>query len=156
LFTEATVADRNGVLLAQVRVEGGRDGARRRLISVDTRRYPYRQFSWRDWFNGRGDHRPGEKLPPIMRTHLSSPYVSSGPGRPLFVSVSVPIRHPQRQAEVIGVLEAAIGLEQMNSWLSQTNLNADATAVLVDARGHCVLHPDRDHLPTPSDGARLF
>jgi serine/threonine protein kinase len=149
LFAEATVASRGGELLAQVRVVPSGKG--RTLVAVDPRRYPHRQFSWRDWFSGQGDHAPGTQLPPIKRTHISIPYVSSDPDRPLFLSISVPIRD---RDTVVGVLEAAVRLEEMNRWLETANIDTDGFAVLLDAGGHCVLHRDPGHVPTREEGAR--
>ncbi len=151
LFAEATVASREGKLLAQLRIVA--DGPTRRLVPVDPSRYPHRQFSWRDWFSGQGDHPPGAHLPPIRGTHVSIPYVSSAPERPMFISISAPLREG---GEVVGVLEAAVPLGQMNRWLKEANIGADGFAVLLDAGGHCVLHPDPRHVPNLEEGARTF
>jgi hypothetical protein len=157
LFTEATVADAQGKLLAQVRVVEDGAASRRKLRVLNPARYPHRQYSWRDWFSGQGDHKPGTVLPPITRPHISAPYVSSDPDRMMFISISVPIRNPdQLNGKVVGVLEGAVLLKQMNDWLDRANIDTDGFAVLFDARGHCVLHRDRSFAPTPEHGARQF
>src|SRR5207247_2303662 len=110
--------NRTGKLLAQVRVGEGPD-RRATLRALDPGRYPHRQYSWRDWFSGQGDQPPGTVLPPITRRHISAPYVSSQPDSLLFISISVPVRDPERPgSEVVGVLEGAVRLEEMNAWLN--------------------------------------
>jgi serine/threonine protein kinase len=158
LFAEATVANRKGELLAQVRLEPSGPEDAPFLRSIDPADYPHRQFSWRDWFNGQGDHRPGSVLPPITQTHISAPYVSTDREAPrMFISLSVPIRDPDRpNGPVVGVVEGAVLLTQMNAWLNEANIDTDGFAVLFDARGHCMLHRDADFAPTAEHGPRRF
>jgi hypothetical protein len=124
------------------------------LQTLDPTCYPHRQFSWRDWFNGQGDREPGQVMPPLRQTHISAPYVSSAPNHPMFISISVPIRD-QPAGEVVGVLEGAVLLEEMNAWLNSSNIGTDGFAALFDGRGHCVLHRDPSFAPTER-GPRQF
>jgi hypothetical protein len=58
----------------------------------------------------------------------------------LFVSISLPIREPAfPDAPPVGVLEAAIRMEEINHWLLAVKMR-NGFAVLVDKRRFCVLH----------------
>src|SRR5262249_6583785 len=133
-FSEATVSDRDGVILAVVRDNDGEPTA------VE----PYRKFahySWRDWFNGGGD-RPfaeGVHYAPIRGPHVSDRYVPSI-AHNLCVSLPVPIQAPAApDGEPAGVLEAAIRVQDINRWLLDVSM-AKGFPVLLDNRRHCVLH----------------
>jgi hypothetical protein len=158
LFAEATVANRKGELLAQFRREAVGPKGTPFLRSVDPADHPHKQFSWRDWFSGLGDHAPGTVLPPIKQTRISAPYLSTDRTAPrLLIGVSVPIRDPERpNGKVVGVLEGAVLLTEMNAWLKVAPVDTDGFAVLFDARGHCVLHRAGDYAPTPGRGPRRF
>jgi serine/threonine protein kinase len=139
-FTEATVSSREGKVLAVARNEGGQPAA----VT------PYRKhahYTWRDWFNGRGDqpYTEGVLHAPIREPHVSDPYVSTI-DRSLFVSLSLPIRDPQDpNAEPVGVLEAAIRLEDIHRWLREVRLEK-GFAVLLDNRRYCVLHQQQERI----------
>jgi hypothetical protein len=146
-FAEATVTNRQGVVLAVVRDEGGRQ------VAVEPyRKHPH--YSWRDWFNGRGDQpfAPDRHYPPLRAPHVSDPYVSTI-DHSLFISLSLPIRDPaDAGAEPIGVLEAAIRLEDISRWLLDVRLQ-EGCAVLLDNRRYCVLH-QRQEIIEPRAGQR--
>jgi hypothetical protein len=133
-FSEATVSNRDGVILAVVRDNDGEPTA------VEPYR-KYAHYSWRDWFNGVGD-RPfaeGVHYPPLRGPHVSDPYVSTIDHN-LFVSLSVPIQDPDDpDGEPAGVLEAAIRVQDINRWLLDVNM-AKGFPVLLDNRRYCVLH----------------
>jgi hypothetical protein len=146
-FAEATVSDRQGVVLAVVRDEGGRPRA-----AEPYRKHPH--YSWRDWFNGRGDQPPDPDAhyPPVRRPHVSDPYVSTA-DHSLFVSLSLPVRDPDHpEAEPAGVLEAAIRLQDINRWLLDVRLEGGC-AVLLDNRRYCVLHQQQERIE-PRAGER--
>jgi hypothetical protein len=133
-FSEVTVSDTDGVILAVVKDDNGEPRA------VEPYR-KYSHYSWRDWFSGGGD-RPfseGKHYAPIRAPHVSDPYVSSI-DRNLFVSLSVPVHDPDDpDGEPVGVLEAAIRVQDINRWLLDVNM-AKGFAVLLDNRRYCVLH----------------
>jgi serine/threonine protein kinase len=141
LFSEATVTSATGQVLAQVRVVPNARG-----VSVPR---PVKPNAF-----ARHEHSPNDRTPP-GQTHISAPYVSSAPNHPMFISISVPIRE-QPAGAVVGVLEGAVLLKEMNAWLNSSNIDADGFAVLFDSRGHCVLHRDPSFAPTPDRGARRF
>jgi hypothetical protein len=114
------------------------------------------QLSWRDWFSGQGD-RWGQRdrlHPPIRRLHLSAPYVSSIDGT-AFVSVSVPLRDPDDpKAGPVGVLEAAIDLDELNRWMRGFELASGGFLAVFDRRWHGLEHHQRDRIrPRPQQPA---
>jgi hypothetical protein len=148
LFAEATVADTAGKVQAMVQVHGPRAGpVPAQLVAVSPARAHkvHPQFSWRDWFSGQGDQwdRRDRQHPPIQALHLSAPYVSSIDGS-AFVSVSVPLRETRdEKAKVVGVLEAALDLDELNRWLRDVELTGGGFLAIYDRRGHCLEHRDR-------------
>ena len=74
-----------------------------------------RNFSWRDYFHGRGDDRPksksGEDVHPLREPHISAPFRSTSTGR-LKVALSVPIWDREKH-EILGVLSRTIHLGEV-------------------------------------------
>jgi serine/threonine protein kinase len=157
-FAETTVTNARGELLAMVRL-GKRDEegrARAALVPMDpkTLRSPYRHVSWRDWFSGKGDRydQTDRHHPPIEALHVSDPYASALDPDGLFISISAPIR--DEGGKVIGVLEAAILMAEMGRWLREAHIARDGAVVVLDRRGHCVLHTARPYRPRLGQPAR--
>lgn len=169
-FAESTVTNGRGELLAMVRigkqvVEGR---SRTALIAIDpkTLRSPYAHFSWRDWYSGKGDRydQTTRHHPPIEAPHISAPYASALDPDGLFISISAPIREPG--GKVLGVLEAAILIAEMSRWLHEAHIARDGAVVVLDNRGHCLLHTGKPNRPklgqaarrliSPEEEARLF
>ncbi len=145
-FSEATVSDRKGKILALVK---GKNGT---LAVSDPDQVRYPNYSWRDWFSGQGDrtYQEGVYYPPIAAMHLSDPYVSTSEQN-LFISISFPLRDPAApDGPPVGVLEAAIKLDEISHWLLDVQMK-NGHAVLLDRRRYCVLHPDRKILPHPGE-----
>jgi eukaryotic-like serine/threonine-protein kinase len=142
-FSQATVTNRKGRIMAIVDVKKGEVQPPRDPSTVH-----FPQYSWRDWFSGEGDQwneagRPDALLhPPIAEPHVSDPYVSTG-NPDLFVSLSLPIRNPDpaEPQDVVGVLEAAVKTNDINQWLLSVKMEG-GFAVLLDKRHFCVLHQD--------------
>jgi hypothetical protein len=116
-------------------------------------------FAWRDWFNGQGDDfgpdKGQKKYAPIRKTHFSQPFVRRLVPEPeLAIGISTPIFAPGNRREVVGVLYTPVRLHDIDSWFDQVKIK-DGYAVLVDARGHCLRHPDRQRiLPGPNENPR--
>jgi eukaryotic-like serine/threonine-protein kinase len=149
-FTEATVSNADGVILAVVQ-----DGNGRPAPVPPYRKRP--QYSWRDWFSGTGD-RWGETdrhHPPICDVHISDPYVSSI-DKNMFISISVPVRVPESEpwSDPVGVLEAAIKLDDVNQWLREVRMKNAGSIVLLDRRRYVVMHREENRdaiLPRKAD-----
>jgi hypothetical protein len=113
-----------------------------------------RNWSWRDWFNGRGDHHDGKdrRYPPVDRPHISQPFVGKTKERRKGVVLSAPVFDPSSSTSepaILGVLALTIELEKIDHWLSSVRLN-DGFAVLFDHRYHCLLHDRQDRItPRP-------
>jgi serine/threonine protein kinase len=105
-------------------------------------------FAWRDWFNGEGDDLgPGKgKKPyaPIRKTHFSQPFVRRSVPE-LAIGISTPIFAPGQQGAVVGVLYTPVRLHDIDSWLDRVQIK-DGYAVLVDGRGHCLRHPNKQRI----------
>jgi hypothetical protein len=111
-------------------------------------------FAWRDWFNGKGDdfgpNKAQKKHAPIRKTHFSQPFVRRLVPE-LAIGISTPIFAPENRREVVGVLYTPVRLHDIDSWFDQVKIK-DGYAVLVDARGHCLRHPDKQSiLPKPDE-----
>src|SRR5262249_24212084 len=117
------------------------------------------QLSWRDWFSGNGDRwEQRDKVHlPIRRPHLSAPYVSSIDGA-AYLSLSVPIRDPDhRGAAPVGVLEAALDLDELNRWMRGFDLTGGGFLAGSARRWYCLEHPARDRIrPHPEQGPRAW
>jgi hypothetical protein len=129
-----------------------------KAIDPHTRNARFAQYSWRDWFSGKGDrYKEADRLhPPIAAPHISDPYVSSMAADGLFISFSVPILDPKHPEARAGVLEAAVRLQELSSWLQQARIGRHGFVVLLDGRGHCVLHADPAFQPEFGKPARRF
>jgi hypothetical protein len=120
-----------------------------------------RNFAWRDWFNGKGDDFGPDKgkreYAPIRATHFSQPFVRRLVPEPeLGIGISTPVFAPGKQGEVVGVLYTPVRLHDIDSWLDGVNIK-DGYVVLVDSRGYCLRHPDRQRiLPVPDENPRRW
>ncbi len=153
-FAETTVSTHDGRVIALVR-----EGAQGRLdvVPPERRKSQFAQFSWRDWFSGRGDRwdEIDRQHPPIRAPHVSDPYVSSLDGS-MFVSVSVPIRDPKDAgAEPVGVLEGAVKIDELNAWLRVVP-TANGFPVLLNKRGQYLMHRSERIRPPQRGGPPHF
>jgi hypothetical protein len=111
-------------------------------------------LAWRDWFNGQGDDfgptRGKKQYAPIRKPHFSQPFVRRLVPE-LAIGISTPVFAPGNRREVVGVLYTPVRLHDIDSWLDQVKIK-DGCAVLVDGRGHCLRHPNRQRiLPKPDE-----
>ncbi|SIN77395.1 Serine/threonine protein kinase [Singulisphaera sp. GP187] len=109
-----------------------------------------KNWSWRDWFNGQGDHLDGkdQRYLPIDRPHISQPFVSKDKDHTKGVVLSTPVFDPSSstsQPTILGVLALTIELERVENWLKSVRLN-DGFTVLFDNRYHCLLHNRQDRV----------
>jgi serine/threonine protein kinase len=112
------------------------------------------QFGWRDWFHGNGDqpNRQGDKFLPIRKTHISVPFRRLLE-KVMGIGISTPIFAPGSNSEIVGVLYTPVNLKDIYRWLDHVKIK-NGFAVLVDARGHCLLHRDQDRIqPAPREQA---
>jgi tRNA A-37 threonylcarbamoyl transferase component Bud32 len=118
-------------------------------------------FAWRDWFNGQGDDfgpaKGKKKYAPIRRTYISQPFVRRLMTKPeLAIGISTPVFALGNGLEVVGVLYTPVWLHDLDSWLDRVQIKAGC-AVLVDGRGHCLRHPNRQRiLPKPDESPRRW
>jgi len=111
-----------------------------------------KNWAWRDWFNGQGDHHheKDRPFPPIDEPHISQPFVGKTNQRSKGLVLSAPVFEPskdEQEAEprVLGVLAMTIELEKIENWLNSVQLN-DGFSVLIDSRYHCLIHKEADHI----------
>jgi hypothetical protein len=111
------------------------------------------RLAWRDWFHGAGD-RPGEEnaaLAPLRHTHVSQPFVAEDGGAAV-IGVSAPVfgaAGPGAEDKALGVLVGVVRLADLHGWLGQVDMGR-GFAVVVDDRGFCLLHRDRQRIgPRP-------
>ncbi|WP_406699595.1 serine/threonine protein kinase [Singulisphaera sp. Ch08] len=120
-----------------------------------------KNWSWRDWFNGQGDHHDGKnrRHPPIDRPHISQPFVGKTKERKKGVVLSAPVFDPSASASeptILGVLALTIELEKVETWLKSVRLN-DGFAVLFDSRYHGLLHNRQDRIsPRPDENPPVW
>jgi serine/threonine protein kinase len=157
-FAETTVSNDRGELVGMVRLAPGQPRTLTPL-APGARKTRFAHYSWRDWFSGTGDrYEEADRLhPPIRAPHVSDPYVSSMAAEDLFISISVPILDPSSpKAKPAGVLEGAVRLQELSHWLRQARIGRHGFAVLLDRRGHCVLHADPAFRPEFGKRPRRF
>jgi serine/threonine protein kinase len=101
-----------------------------------------KNFAWRDWFNGTGDHTTDKKklYEPIRKTHIAQPFVGKTSDRPRIITVSTPVMDPDDPNQVAGVLLAAIKLEDFYGWLHQATTFKHGFVVLINEHGQYILH----------------
>jgi serine/threonine protein kinase len=118
-------------------------------------------FGWRDWFHGGGDQRPGngQKFEPIRKPHISQPYFGKSRDEGMMIALSVPIvapgkalKDPQDPQEIIGVLVVGVPLQTLHRWLTGVTIE-NGFAVLLDRRGHCLLHQEKEKIAFGRDQA---
>ena len=99
-----------------------------------------RNFSYRDYFNGRGEDYPPDMIPediaPLDKPHVCNAYKSTTTGRQT-VALSVPVRN--RKGEVIAVLARSVHLGDLQERMGRLIREPDADSVhrviaLVEAR----------------------
>jgi serine/threonine protein kinase len=143
-FSEVTVTDRNGVLLAAL------EGPKKIALSMPASK-DHAHLSWRDWFSGHGDqvYDPERHYPPITARHVSDPYVSLQDNE-FSISLSVPLfTDPKNKTgDVVGVLETGIKLDEINRWLLDVQISNGFVAVL-DGRRYFVLHQRQESIRPP-------
>jgi hypothetical protein len=108
-----------------------------------------KNFSWRDWFNGRGDQSDNKEdgYESAGRTHVSQPFIGQTRQRKLLIGVSTPIFHPaaakkdDAPREIVGVLMSTIEVARLHEWLIGVEIE-HGCIVLLNERGHCLLHED--------------
>jgi hypothetical protein len=152
-FTEAAIVDRRGIVRALVKDRDGKPELAEPALE-------FAHYTWRDYFNGQGTqpYDPNKLYPPIESPHISDPYVTAS-DRYLCVSISLPIPDPDHaDAQPIGVLEAAIRVEEISQWLLEAkDAEAKWFPVLLDKRRYCVLHQEDKIKPHgPSDPPPRF
>jgi hypothetical protein len=108
-------------------------------------------FASREWFNGRGNlaDQPGQVLPPIKKTYLSQPFRRRLENE-MGVGLSTPIFAPGGRDQIVGVLYTPIRLKDLHRWLDHAEIKS-GFAVLVDSRGHCLLHGDESQISPEAD-----
>jgi hypothetical protein len=145
LFYQYWVVDRKGFARAGYPERIGQ-------VAAQVGRQP--RWAYRDWFSGKGDHpeRADDWVPPVEQVHVSQPYVSRVPGkRYLSINVTVPLRAKEPGGEVAGVLTGQIRVADLHAWLRGVNI-PDGFVVLLNARGHCLLHRDAGAI-RPEEGS---
>src|SRR5207249_1830191 len=135
-FHQYAIADRNG------RIVAGYPYPAEEIL--DGQQRP-KSWAFRDWFNGLGDQRDQEgTFEPIRKPYISQPYVSRVPGRSdLAVNVSVPL-FDEEGGRVLGVLTGQIVVNDLHTWLE--GVIPDGFVVLLNERGHCLYHQDRQSI----------
>src|SRR5260370_40644067 len=136
VFSVCAVVDQNGHILAT-------DVPKIiQLINPDM------QFRWRDWFNGQGDKADNKEHPwkPIEQTYISQPFVSTVPELGFCVNISTPIRDSGKKP--LGLLVGTIKVDDFNCWLTTIKMR-DGFAVMLNQRGHCLLHKSEKIKPDP-------
>ncbi|QEL13820.1 serine/threonine-protein kinase [Limnoglobus roseus] len=143
-----------GFIVSRVRTRDGQledrtDPSTRQLYSTD--------WSFRDYFNGKGNdyaHR-GQPHEPIRATQISYAYQSSADKRPWLIDVSTPIlANPAYggQPPVVAVLVSGFDLSKdLKDWIEappetfppEMTIASQVRSVLVNERGSWVWHEDR-------------
>jgi hypothetical protein len=102
-------------------------------------------FSWRDWYHGQGDQRPGalNVLPPLRDMHISQPFMPKNPTPQLSVSVTAPVfSGPAKNGEVLGMLVGMMKVSTLSTWLRGV-VKQERFAAVYNERGQCLLHKPR-------------
>jgi hypothetical protein len=136
VFSLCAVVDQNGHILATD------------VPKISQLINPDMQFRWRDWFNGQGDKADNKEHPwkPIEQTYISQPFVSTVPELGFCVNISTPIRDSGKKP--LGLLVGTIKVDDFNCWLTTIQMK-DGFAVMLNQRGHCLLHPSEKIKPDP-------
>jgi eukaryotic-like serine/threonine-protein kinase len=109
--------------------------------------FPPNRYHWREWFNGEENKAdkegPGEPL--RQPHHVSVPYLSTAADRLMMITISAPIPDPDGETRPVGVLMASFDPDTLRRWTETVETNGGAV-VLLDGRGHCLLHPHKNLL----------
>jgi hypothetical protein len=142
LFSRLCVTDRQGHILADY------------PIDLPTRG-PRWLWAWRDWFHGGGDRHDARDhlFEPLRVEHVSDPYISRIKGYPLAIVLTVPcFASPAADAnrgkprEVVGLLTGLVEIKKVYKWIESVDLGEHGFAVLLNDRGHYLLHRDQEKI----------
>jgi hypothetical protein len=114
-------------------------------------------YAWREWFTGRDEDQPEGQAPsrPLERLHISQPYVAHSADHALLISLSTPVRDPDQDDRILGVLMASVTPDSLHRWLSdEPQGEAEGLTVLLNDRGQCLLHGDEQEKIQPGLGRK--
>jgi hypothetical protein len=95
-------------------------------------------WSWRDWFNGRGDQLEGNAYPPVTTRHISQPYKSTDGVEK--VDLTVPVFVPGTDGPV-AVLVGSMTWAEATKWLTQLKLK-NGRVVIFNDQSQLLMHGD--------------
>src|SRR5260370_27919551 len=121
-------------------------------------------FARRDWFNGTNDYleRKDQAFEPVGKTPISQPFVGKTSDRPRIIAVSTPVFDPDNPKQIVGVLLAAILLDDLHSWLRQAVTFKHGFVVLINEHAQYLHHQDKEAITpryledTPRSSGDIF
>jgi len=135
MFTGLMVVDANGF----IRAELCRDEADHWAVPADHADIWARNWSWRDWFGGRGNRPQGERYAPLTAPHISQPILSKEQGRGVLLDLTVPVKDAHDPAKVVGLLVGSITWKEFTRWQQDVTIE-HGKVVIFNQRGQALRH----------------
>lgn len=143
------VAGRRGYYLGRIKTDGSLDDR----AHPDVQHVYAKDWSFRDYFNGRSNDFAGEDQPhdPVRHTHVSHAYQSRADHRPWLVDISSPIFADATDGEVVALLVSGFNVnEDLRPWIEtpknvfpkEMTIASEVRSVMVNDRGTWVWHED--------------
>ena len=121
------VADRDGRILAM-------DDPQVKLKN------PSKSYRWRGWFNGEADTDQGALAEPTQWTHISRHFVLETTDPSMVIAISTPVRDPDDDNQIVGVVAVAIAFECWTSFLDLP----ESFAVILNKDGTYLAHREKE------------
>lgn len=143
------VSGGRGYYIARVKTDGSIDDRN----SPDVRHVYAKDWSFRDYFNGKANDFANENSPhdPVRHTHISHAYRSRADDRPWLVDISSPIFSNGSDHEVVGLLVSGFNVNaDLRPWIEtpkdafpkEMTIASEVRSVMVNDRGTWVWHED--------------
>jgi hypothetical protein len=132
-FSGLSVADADGFLLMNVYW----DEANPLYLAPNHEKIWARNWSWRDWFSGRGNQAQGANYAPTSAPHISQPFVSKDQDRGVLIDVTVPVHDADNK--VIGVLVGVLTWKDFSRWHENVIID-NGKIVVFNQRGQALKH----------------
>jgi hypothetical protein len=105
--------------------------------SLDHENIWAQNWSWRDWFSGRGNQPSGANYPPVSTPHISQPFLSKEEGRGVLLDVTIPVK--DADGKVIGVLIGVLTWKDFSRWHEKVAID-NGKIVVFNQRGQALKH----------------
>jgi len=137
-FSGLSAADADGFVIMNVYW----DDANPLYVAPEHEKIWAQNWSWRDWFSGRGNQPRDERYAPVSTPHISQPILSKEKGRGVLLYVTVPVTDADNK--VVGVLAGGFPWKDFSRWHENVMID-NGKIVIFNQRGQALKHQTSGH-----------